>query len=141
MDDITDIIVKEGMEMTSTSNIKSFVKKIFTIEDEDVKTEVLKNLFKHHYSRGSSDIFDKIRDELRSLEGLNAPNLSGYPSAPRGQWYNVVMTPDGLESILIGDIIYTKPKNTSKWSLKGGNSQRKTKRKSLRRKRKSRKQK
>lgn len=129
MNTTVDDIIRDGMQMTNTSNIKSFVKRLGEL-DHNKKGETLKRIFKHHYAKGSYNVFDKIRNELRILEGSNtSPNV---PPAPRGAWYNVVQRPNGNGSILIGNVVYTQKKNSGAWTVKGGRKNRKSRRKTRR---------
>lgn len=119
MENNENSIVREGKELTVESNIPSFAKRF---KEGDYPQDSLKKIFKHHYAKGTYDVFDRLRDEIRKVEGLEEPMMA--PPAPRGQWYNVIRTPNGRDSILIGDIIYTKEKNKN-WTYKGGKKTRK----------------
>ena len=132
MEKIENSLTRDGMELTSNSNIKSFVKRFEPLEYEE-ESSVLKKLFKHHYGKGNDEVFDTIRDELRILRGKEPPAM--MPTSPRGQWYNVVHKLNGSSgSILIGDVIYTQKKNTGVWTYKGGKKSRKSRSRRQRRK-------
>lgn len=128
MSNTAENIFRDGIMMTNTSNFKSYVKRLSALDNQN---DVLQELFRHHYSKGTDTVFDKIRDELRVFEGRGAPNW--VPSAPRGSVHNAVRKPNGSSaSILISDIIYTKQPGTGVWTYKGGKKSRKQKRKTRR---------
>ncbi len=129
MNSTVEDIIKDGIQMSNTSNVKSFVKRLEALPYEE-RTDVLKSIFRHHYEKGNYDVFDTIRNELRILDGVTAP--PNMPAAPRGAWYNTVRRPNGNSSILIGNSIYTQKKGKANWTVKGGKKNRKAKRKTRR---------
>lgn len=117
-------ILKNGKALTPISNVKSFVKQLEPLSF-DVKQDILKELFGYYYEKGDTAVFNSIRNEVRIQNGIEPPNSMEVPSLPRGWFGNVIRTPNGTESILIGDTIYLKPKQSQKWTAKGGKKYRK----------------
>ena len=128
----TDTLIKNGKEV-NLADAKTFAKRLHALEYTE-RMDALEEIFKHHYEKGNYDVFDTIRDELRVLDGRNAPNLSKLPKQPRGWWGNSVLRPDGDYSIIIEDIIYTQKPKSGSWTLKGGNKKKKQTRKTRKRK-------
>jgi len=136
-------LIEKGNELTNASNIQSFVNELQAADEEYYYSlvsdgDILKTIFKHHYGKGSQDVFNKLLKEYKQRYPNNT--VSGPISAPRGQFYDVVHSDDGHAYILIGTSLYKQgPSTNNRWRLVNlqGGGKRKTRK--TRKARKSRK--
>ncbi len=108
-------LILNGKKLTNKSNFQSFIKRLKRLSFTN-QEKAIKNIFRNHYAKGTRKIFNQLRNEMRGKNYVER----FMPPVPRAQIRNIVNSPDGQRSVLVGDTIYTTKNMGETWNYSGG---------------------